>query len=459
MTEVSMMNDKPLKKQQRNNQVSLQQKEIELKRKSEQFYNDYDEFMDHKLGGKVAKQIYTIYENIYMQCIKNQINLCNRFRDPFNDGNVITADMLAFDLLQLVDQGFLPDDFRSRYMKITFGWLLSVCDALGISLNKIMTKMSSKEKREIIYEFVTRQAVTWEICEDTEGKGEISIEFEEDSVSYEIVYNQENRSVELSAGVYVIYWYGKSKSWRPHYKLPDMTLYSEREGFLKKLFLNELYSERLNQETLFKNHGYIQDVLIKPNDKLFRFLSPYTRCVSESGKHSFADVIGVVNILSFKEHKTVVENFNGFYCSECFKYFIPEEEYKRLKKTGIICCKILVSSQSEHEDNPFSGFSTESVLHQYGYNVNALNNLSRENRRDILAFILENNILSRGEIVGHIELLVNLARNRMNMANAISKWESDIAYINSYERTDQFVVDCDAIKVPAREKDNVGQPH
>lgn len=49
----------------------------------------------------------------------------------------------------------------------------------------------------------------------------------------------------------------------------------------------------------------------------------------------------------------------------------------------------------------------ESVLKKYGYNVQAGNGMTDDERRDILVDLVEKGILSRGEIAGYLTFLIN----------------------------------------------------
>ncbi|MCD7833975.1 MAG: hypothetical protein LUH00_08305 [Lachnospiraceae bacterium] len=466
--------DNKKKSQKHNNPNHYPQKKVDTKAMLERHRELYAACKSNRTYHKIDEKVENIYKNIYFHCIKNDVN----FEDILANENVRMTNALATSFNELIRVG-LPMSATGQ-MDYVLMWFLSVFDALGVTFSKMMVKTSESEKREIVYSFLDDTEYDW----DARGKGmkhqtrtawsdevveiedneelEFVLRLEHNDIKYAIYYNPEEKNICLDAYTPEGMYFPREccASVNIEYDLPHITLYSENSGELRNFFFNSMYNERLSTNTLFKKHQDIKDVLFKPSDKVFRFLSPYISCMSESGKHDFEDILGVVNILSFKTHSTEVTSFYGYYCRDCYRYFIPEEEYQRLKKVGIICCKIIGSTQSEQDaDDAFKKFSAESVLHQYGYNVNSISNLSDESRRDILAFVFENEILNRGEIVSHIEMLINLARNRKNMSSAIGKWKSDISFINRYKRTGKYVVDCEAIKVPAREATEVPTIH
>ena len=69
---------------------------------------------------------------------------------------------------------------------------------------------------------------------------------------------------------------------------------------------------------------------------------------------------------------------------------------------------------------------------QYGYNVSQVEGLSTVRRQKILAVMIDNNILSKSEIISYLDFFINQRAGRRNMELAISKWEADREFVEQY---------------------------
>lgn len=121
------------------------------------------------------------------------------------------------------------------------------------------------------------------------------------------------------------------------------------------------------------------------------------------------------------------------YCKECNLYFMLDSTYQNLKKIGIIMCRI--SDEKSYAKTDFLNgkiLAHESLLMQYGYNVSAIDGLSSNQRHIILATIIENNILSKSEIISYIDFFIAQKRNIEKMQTAVSKWEEDRQFVENY---------------------------
>ncbi|WP_432630929.1 hypothetical protein [Brotaphodocola sp.] len=148
--------------------------------------------------------------------------------------------------------------------------------------------------------------------------------------------------------------------------------------------------------------------------------------------HTLIDIEAVVNIMPFKGQKKKVKIPAG-YCPDCKIYFILESTYQELKSQGYILCR--VSDEKTYKKSDYfnnAKLAQESILMQYGYNVSQTDDISEEKRRSILAILLDNNLLSKTEIIGYLDFFINQRIRQTNMKNAISKWKADRAFVNGY---------------------------
>lgn len=130
------------------------------------------------------------------------------------------------------------------------------------------------------------------------------------------------------------------------------------------------------------------------------------------------------------------------YCSTCNMYFIMESTYKRIKNSGIPICRTM--DEKSYENNISTGLynnnlASESVLMQFGYNVSQKDDLPVEQRRRILAAIVDNKVLKRNEVVSYLDYFINQRKNQKNKdgslryKDAMDKWRMDRAWINQYK--------------------------
>ena len=124
------------------------------------------------------------------------------------------------------------------------------------------------------------------------------------------------------------------------------------------------------------------------------------------------------------------------YCETCDKYFIYEQTYQYIKKRGYICCRVIKHSElSMYNSGDFSTWKPKSILRLYGYSVEKSKGLTENERQCILAFLIENDILTISKIVSYLESFIILRRRNEKMQTAISKWRADIHYVLNYQKT------------------------
>lgn len=157
-------------------------------------------------------------------------------------------------------------------------------------------------------------------------------------------------------------------------------------------------------------------------------------------KHNIEEVIAIVNVFKKNTNKSEQVEINAFYCKNCKLYFIYESEYEKLLKHGIPTCPIHEELKCFNKSSDFESYNTESLLRQFGYNVNAQENLSVLERRRIIETILEHGFMTKNEILSHLSFLSNSRKNLPSMLNAVSKWNDDINYVNTLKGPDKRIV-------------------
>lgn len=185
---------------------------------------------------------------------------------------------------------------------------------------------------------------------------------------------------------------------------------------------------------------------LKHFDNVIEFLIRINTFRCNVRKHNIEEIIAVVNVFNKKNNSMEEVEVNAFYCRNCNLYYIYENEYTLLLKKGIPICPIHEELKYFNKSNNFDSYNTESILRQFGYNVNAQENLSANERHKIIEIILNNGIMSKNEIISHLNFLTNSRKNQANMFNAISKWNDDIKFVHTIKTENRRVVKIGAIR-------------
>lgn len=123
------------------------------------------------------------------------------------------------------------------------------------------------------------------------------------------------------------------------------------------------------------------------------------------------------------------------FCPHCNIYFIMEHTYQKLKQMGVLQCRVC-DEKSYFSNNMFMNkakFAHESILMQYGYNVSQKEMLTDAQRRKILSGMVDNNLLTRNDIISYLDFFINQHHGQPKFEKAIDKWEADKDFISEYK--------------------------
>ena len=158
------------------------------------------------------------------------------------------------------------------------------------------------------------------------------------------------------------------------------------------------------------------------------------RC--SSNNHIIEDIQAGVKVLH-KDYSVTVELVPAFYCKTCKKYYLLESDYLKLDDSGILLCNV-VEQRYWNTHGKGNGFyyitNQESLLHKMGYNVSASNGLSHNARAAILRAALENGLLSKADILSHLDYLIQRSINSATLSTAVEKWKQDREYVQSLSK-------------------------
>lgn len=156
------------------------------------------------------------------------------------------------------------------------------------------------------------------------------------------------------------------------------------------------------------------------------------KCMHEG--HALQNVDGIIEIINDKGD-VVQARVPAGYCSNCNVFFIMESTYQRLKMKGTPICRI--SDEKTYLKTNISAngmrLAQESVLMQYGYTVSQQEGLSSSRRAKILAVLIDNDILTRTEIISYLDFFINQRKFQHKYEKAIEKWEIDREFVSEYK--------------------------
>lgn len=214
-----------------------------------------------------------------------------------------------------------------------------------------------------------------------------------------------------------------------------MTLYRDKIG-------NHYMSDQNYFEGFNRNYEFTSMEIIEPLE--------YTIDEGEPVVIEPKDFITRSNLIGCRHHKLVhltlrfkVVDLDGhilevycpaYYCNECNRYYLMDEDYDRVKNYGVMLCRLVNEAYWQESQNiTFRGYNEESLLHTLGYNVTQKDNLSDEQRWRILEVAVDQNTILKEDIVQFLDFLIHSRNSSSNMETALKKWKKDKEHILQYE--------------------------
>ena len=204
------------------------------------------------------------------------------------------------------------------------------------------------------------------------------------------------------------------------------TLREERRKRVQFELEPEKQIEEKASEVLSQNEHFLPEIGLKD----FVVRGNVFKCMHN--KHKIDNIDAIISIDN--EGKRQQIKISAGYCAQCKIYFIMDSTYKRLKKKGMILCRI-TDEKNYYKENSINGIrlAQESLLMQYGYNVSQTEGLTATGRQKILAVIIDNKIMSKSEIISYLDFFISQRSSIPNMEVAISKWETDREFVENYK--------------------------
>lgn len=234
-------------------------------------------------------------------------------------------------------------------------------------------------------------------------------------------------------------------------KIPKSVLFSliDKSVFKKlkteqnvKKISNKNSTDFQNNISLKNNNNKIQNKIIGVTAIV---INDNRKCLYNS--HYVEDVRGSVRIVTYS-NKIINYYVSAAYCSICDKYFILKNDFDKMKKSGIILCPVENKTKSYLIKKGKTKLSnSESRIHQLGYNVKKGSNYTSEQRKIVLANIIENTDISKFEIQSNISRCIKQHQTQPNYAEAVLCWKSDYEFVSNYNKGDIPEVIIEKIKM------------
>lgn len=123
------------------------------------------------------------------------------------------------------------------------------------------------------------------------------------------------------------------------------------------------------------------------------------------------------------------------YCKDCNVYYILEETYQILKRTGsVIMCQILSFKEyrkSIIKTDGLTEWSETSPLRKWGYTVSQTEGYSERQRQAILEDIIDLGGMSKDKVLSYLDFFIKLNQHKGDLA--LEKWKRDRTHIAKYK--------------------------
>ena len=122
---------------------------------------------------------------------------------------------------------------------------------------------------------------------------------------------------------------------------------------------------------------------------------------------------------------------NVEYCCKCDKFFLEYSLYEQYRERyGAIIGNLRIAKNGEF-DGQYE-MALESPLHIIGYNVSQKDGFSSSERQYILARVMYDKIMSKGEVIKYLAFFIRRHGAKGGNEIALSKWQEDLVFVQEY---------------------------
>lgn len=196
--------------------------------------------------------------------------------------------------------------------------------------------------------------------------------------------------------------------------------------------------EYINQKSINWCETPLYDILVENNWNMPRVPDPNNFTSSDilyiyKGNirchrygHSIIQATAILHSRTDNEIEINVE-----YCKDCHKYLLEYnlfEEYRNRYGVLIGNFRMVVNGDFDVEYD----LALESPLKLSGYNVGQKDRLTSAERHYILARIIHDGIMTKGDVIRYLSYFIRVNGAKSGNELAVSKWREDLAFVQSY---------------------------
>lgn len=211
----------------------------------------------------------------------------------------------------------------------------------------------------------------------------------------------------------------------------DIQIADYKTDDVRKLLADILKHRKSSVSYQGKNFDSI--VIISPYDKRFNSLVSDITIKSRGGLYESVlnnnyELVDVLLYSPFTERYEIARATNYFYT--CYMDISLYKQFCRNYGKPDVYLNFYEENHSGRKSGDYSYLKEESIIHAFGYNVNAQDDLSDAYRHQILADVMDLELITAK---GIISLLESLIRRSARYPYACSKWEKDIKFVTNYK--------------------------
>lgn len=206
------------------------------------------------------------------------------------------------------------------------------------------------------------------------------------------------------------------------------------DGFTQEIIQEPMIrrlSRTIDQWNSKRNRGDFLAKNVKKRIRKSDVLSVTYSFICSFNGHIVIPYCGLITVIT-PDGEEIEEKVYLGYCRTCDIYYIFKRDYENICKKGEPQCKVVDAATNKTIWDASFDFNKRSILFEMGYNVQASNNLSAEERQQILKRAIEEKRISVNEILNLLEMQIALHSGRDSYSNAIDKWKEDSNFVKEY---------------------------
>lgn len=168
----------------------------------------------------------------------------------------------------------------------------------------------------------------------------------------------------------------------------------------------------------------------KPSSDTLYVYSGRIKCIRDN--HTMTCVNALIDTASGE-----VAKLNVNCCLNCNRFYISYDEYERyMAKYKSLLTRIVLVNQNG-ESTFTNNLSAESILKLCGYSVSQEKGLSQAERQQLLAKIIHADIVSKPDVIQHLNWLIKMNGKKAGNDIAKEKWEDDLFFVRNLDMRSQ----------------------